>query len=156
LLKQLQDRRKPAAVAESQQGNEIGGSGMIVYQTNLKGISPKLLSNFCVGWKNPLSGEKLKTVLKASYCFILARDGTDGPVVGFVNSLSDGINFAFIPMLEVLPEYQSQGIGTTLLKMLFTELKDIPCIDLTCDAEMQSYYARFGMLKSWGMVFRKY
>ena len=31
----------------------------------------------------------------------------------------------------------------------------IPCVDLMCDADMQSYYERFGMLKSHGMVIRK-
>jgi len=41
----------------------------------------------------------------------------DNQVVGFVNSLSDGLKFAFIPMLEVLPDYKKQGIGSNLLKV---------------------------------------
>ena len=129
---------------------------MINYHSDLFGITPDMLSHFCVGWSCPLSGEEMKHVLEHSYRFILALDTKKNRVAGFVNSLSDGVHFAFIPMLEVLPEYQNQGIGTELLTKLLAELKDIPCIDLTCDAEMQPYYARFGMLKSHGMVFRKY
>ena len=38
----------------------------------------------------------------------------------------------------------------------FEELEDMICIDLTCDKDMQPYYERFGMLKSYSMVIRKY
>ncbi len=126
---------------------------MITYQSNLEGIRPGMLSHFCVGWRFPLSGDELFTVLKNSYHFVLAIDG--GQVVGFVNALSDGSQFAFIPMLEVLPSHQKQGIGEELLQRMFRYLGPITNVDLTCDQEMQPYYLRFGMLKSHGMVFRK-
>ncbi len=35
-------------------------------------------------------------------------------------------------------------------------MKDIQNIDLTCDKELQDFYGKFGMLKSHGMIFRKY
>jgi ribosomal protein S18 acetylase RimI-like enzyme len=124
------------------------------FQTNLEGIRPEMLNHFCVGWRYPLSGEELFAVLKNSYHFVLAIDG--GQVVGFVNCLSDGSQFAFIPMLEVLPSHQKQGIGSELLQRMFRHLEDIPNIDLTCDQDMQPYYQRFGMLRSHGMVFRKH
>ena len=93
-------------------------------------------------------------ILNRSYCFVLAKD--ENNVVGFVNALSDGIKFAFIPMLEVLPEYKNLGIGTKLLNSLFETLNDIPNIDLACNQNLQAFYENFGMLKSHGMVFRKY
>jgi len=40
--------------------------------------------------------------------------------------------------------------------MMLKLLEDIICIDLTCDIQMQGFYEQFGMLKSHGMVFRKY
>ncbi len=126
----------------------------INYQLNLNDVSLNDLSNFCVGWKYPLSGEKLYEILENSYRFVIAK--SDDKVVGFVNSISDKVHFAFIPMLEVLPEYKNNGIGTELLRILFEQLKDITNIDLTCDVDLQSYYEKFGMLKSHGMVFRKY
>lgn len=93
-------------------------------------------------------------ILKNSYRFVLAKH--ENNVVGFVNALSDGLKFAFIPMLEVLPEYKRRGIGTKLLNILFEELKNIQNIDLTCDKELQPFYEKFGMVKSCGMVLRKY
>ncbi len=126
----------------------------INYQKSLTNITSEQLSHFCVGWKHPISGDEMYKILNNSYRFVLALD--NNKVVGFVNSLSDGLKFAFIPMLEVLPEYKNQGIGSSLLEILFDELKDIENIDLTCDVQLQKFYYKFGMLKSNGMVFRKY
>ncbi len=125
----------------------------IQYQTDLFDITTHKLDCFCVGWKHPIRGDEMYKILNNSYYFVLARDGDK--VVGFVNALSDGVKFAFIPMLEVLPPYQSNGIGTKLLNILFDQLSDIQNIDLTCDECLQQYYSKFGMLKSRGMVFRK-
>ena len=88
---------------------------MIVYQTDLHDVSSGQLSNFCVGWKNPLRGDTLLKILENSYRRELALDNEKQQVVGFVNSLSDDIHFAFIPMMEVLPEYQNKGIGKRIM-----------------------------------------
>jgi len=95
-------------------------------------------------------------ILQNSYRFVLAIDIETNMVVGFINALSDKIQFAFIPMLEVLPDYQNKGIGTKLMEILLSKLVHIDCIDLTCDPEKQSFYERFNMLKSHGMVIRRY
>ena len=34
--------------------------------------------------------------------------------------------------------------------------KHLPAIDLCCDHEMQGYYERFGMVRSVGMMIRRY
>ena len=129
---------------------------MIEYRTTLEGISPDDLKGFFVGWKKPLTPEQHYAILNNSSFFVLAYDKDKSKVVGFINALSDRINFAFIPMIEVLPEYQHRAIGSNLFNMMLKLLEDIPCIDLTCDVEMQGFYEKFGMLKSHGMVFRKY
>ena len=126
---------------------------MITYQDNLKNISEQMLDGFCVGWAKPLSGDRLFTVLKNSYRIVLALD--KDRVVGFVNAISDQVKFAFIPMLEVKPDYKNQGIGTKLTKRLFESLADIDNIDLICDKDLQSYYKKFGMIPYTGMVVRK-
>lgn len=77
-------------------------------------------------------------------------------MIDFITALSDGVNSSFIPLLEVLPEYQGKGIGTKLVEKILQKLDGITNVDLTCDAEMQSFYERFQMLKSHGMVLRKY
>lgn len=135
----------------------IRGSGeMIEYKNNLDDISTDELEGFFVGWRSPLTKEEHMKILENSQYKILAIDTDAKRVVGFINSLSDKVNFAFIPMLEVLPEYQERGIGTELMNRMLEELKDIQCIDLTCDKDMQPYYERFNMIKSHGMVIRKY
>jgi len=129
---------------------------MIEYRTNLDGILPDDLKGFSVGWRNPLSCSQLHTLLRSSSHFVLAYDTETNRVVGLVNALSDGVNFAFIPMLEVLPDYQTRGIGSELMRRILHLLHRISCIDLTCDPSVQGFYKRFGMLASHGMVIRKY
>jgi N-acetylglutamate synthase-like GNAT family acetyltransferase len=67
---------------------------------------------------------------------VLAYDTEKSKVVGFINAISDRVHFAFIPMLEVLPEYRHRGIGSNLVKTMLKRLEDITCIDLMCDTDM--------------------
>lgn len=133
-----------------------GMSYMIKYLTSLDGINSKHLYGFFVGWNKPLTPEQHFMTLQNSEYIVLAYDPEKKRVIGFINALSDEVNFAFIPMLEVLPEYQNKGIGKQLMNKMISLLDHLNCIDLTCDKEMQSFYEKFGMLKSHGMVFRKY
>ncbi|MBW2621322.1 MAG: GNAT family N-acetyltransferase [Deltaproteobacteria bacterium] len=77
-------------------------------------------------------------------------------VMGFVTAISDGILSACIPLLEVLPEYQSQGIGLELMKRIIAEYKDFYMMDLTCGPETQPFYTRLGMAPATGMMIRRY
>ena len=129
---------------------------MIIYQTDLNNICESNLKGFFVGWAHPLSPKQHLKILENSEYIVLAVESDSERVIGFVNALSDGVNFAFIPMLEVLPKYQKKGIGSTMMHTLLNNLKDIVCIDLTCDENMQGFYQRFSMLKSHGMILRKY
>jgi ribosomal protein S18 acetylase RimI-like enzyme len=96
-----------------------------------------------------------KLLLESTY-FIVAIDDETNKVVGFATALSDGVNSSFIPLIEVLPEYQGKGIGTKMMEEILLRLDNIPNVDLTCDIELQPFYERFKMLKSNGMVLRKY
>lgn len=129
---------------------------MIIYGTDTEDISIEQLEGFFVGWRSPLTKRQHYNILRNSNYIVLAYDTEKSRVVGFINALSDNISFAFIPMLEVLPEYQNRGIGTELMKRMLELLGTIDCIDLTCDVEMHGFYERFDMLRSTGMVIRKY
>ena len=85
-----------------------------------------------------------------------ARDSARRKVVGYVTALSDGKQAAFIPLLEVLPDYQRRGIGTELMNRMLKTLDHIPAIDLMCDRQLQKFYSGFGMQHSVGMVIRNY
>lgn len=129
---------------------------MIEYIDTLDGAENYTLEGFCDGWKKPLSTIQLQAVINNSTFKVLAVDADEKKVVGIITALSDQTNWAFISYLEVLPAYQKQRIGNELMQRMLSKLSRINCIDLTCDPEMQPFYERFGMLKSEGMVIRKY
>jgi ribosomal protein S18 acetylase RimI-like enzyme len=129
----------------------------MLYTSSLKDVSPEMLEGgFFVGWPNPPSSEMHYKLLKNSYKAVIVIEKDTKQVVGFINAVSDGVLSAYIPLLEVLPEYQNQGIGKKLIQLLLEELKDIYMIDLMCDKELQPYYEKVGMVKAKGMISRNY
>lgn len=129
---------------------------MIEYKESVGGVSPKALQGFFVGWSKPHTPEAHLAILTNSDHVVLAMDTEQQRVVGFITAITDQVQSAYIPLLEVLPDYQSQGIGTELVERMFKKLEAMPAIDLTCDAELQSFYSRFGMRRSVGMLLRRY
>jgi GNAT superfamily N-acetyltransferase len=91
-----------------------------------------------------------------SHKAVLAIDDAQEKVVGFVTAVSDGILSACIPLLEVLPGYLGQGMGTELMKRILKEYEDFYMVDLTCDPETQPFYTRLGMAPATGMMIRRY
>jgi len=77
-------------------------------------------------------------------------------VVGFINALSDRVLTAYIPLLEVIPAYKNQGIGTILVERMLEKLQNYYMIDLLCDKNLQAYYSNKGMIKASGMMKRNY
>ncbi len=126
---------------------------MIRYAESLDDIASDALRGFFVGWRAPRTPEEHLKILERSDHVVIAIDG--GRVIGFVTALSDGIQTAFIPLLEVLPEYQNCGIGTELVRRMLETLAAIPCVDLTCDPDLQPFYARLGMHPAVGMILRR-
>ena len=129
---------------------------MIVYADSADGITPENLQGFFHGWKRPRSPEAHVRILANSDYVVLAVDSESQRVVGFVTAITDHVQSAFIPLLEVLPEYQNQGIGTELMNRMLEKLEDIPAIDLCCDPPLQPFYERVGMARSVGMMIHHY
>lgn len=127
---------------------------MITYSESVTNITPEKLVGFFIGWPNPPSPETHLRLLKGSNHVVLALDGEQ--VVGFITAVSDGVLTAYIPLLEVLPAYKSQGVGTELTRRMFEKLRNLYMIDLMCDPELQPFYERFGMRPYSGMVARNY
>ena len=124
------------------------------YTDNIGDIDSTQLQGFFVGWKSPLTPERHYDLLRGSTHFIVALDGEKA--VGFITALTDGVNSSFIPLLEVLPDYQNRGIGSELFRRILVKLEDISNIDLMCDPEMQPFYERFNMIRGVGMMIRKH
>ena len=129
---------------------------MILYQDQLEGIDASRLQGFFVGWPNPPTPETHMRLLHGSQYVWLAVDSATGNVVGFITALSDGVLSAYIPLLEVLPSYQKQGIGKELVQRMLATLGQIYMVDLLCDEDLQPYYGNFGMRPISGMFLRNY
>ena len=86
----------------------------------------------------------------------LAREGKQGPVIGFVTAVSDGVLCAYIPLLEVLPDWQSRGIGQELVRRMLASLSHLYMVDLCCDPELSPFYTRLGFHPAAGMLQRNY
>jgi len=129
---------------------------MIKYYDTINSISKNQLKGFFIGWQKPLTTEQHYDLLCGSTHFVVAIDEETNSVVGFVTALSDGVNSSFIPLIEVLSEYQGKGIGTRLMEEILSKLENIANVDLTCDEDVQPFYEKFKMMKSTGMILRKY
>ncbi len=127
----------------------------IDYVDSLATIEPAHVAGFFVGWRHPFPPETHLRMLAGSDRVVLAIDTETAMVVGFVAALTDGVQGAFITLLEVLPGYQSRRIGRELMTRLLERLSDIQTIELMCDPDLVPFYARFGMKPSSGMVLRR-
>jgi len=126
----------------------------IKYTNDIAEIPARSLSGFFVGWpKRPDPATHLE-LLRRSQVVWMALDGDR--CVGFINALSDGVFYAYIPLLEVLPAYQGRGIGRELLRRMTETLDDMYAIDVVCDERLASFYAKSGFMRCAGMVRRNY
>lgn len=125
-----------------------------IYHKDLKCF--EIEEGFFGGWPNPPNKEQHRRILENSYKSLVAIDKRSNKIIGFINAISDGILSAYIPLLEVLPKYQKQGIGSKLVKRMLEELNDFYMVDLCCDENLQSFYKKFDMIKSQAMICRNY
>ena len=126
----------------------------IEYLDSAEKISVDMVSGFFVGWSKPPDEKTFIELLKNSYKIVIAKKGNN--IIGFITAISDGILSAYIPFLEVLPDFQSNGIGTELVHQMKEKLKDIYMIDLVCDSSIEDYYKNLGFTKSSAMILRNY
>ncbi len=129
---------------------------MIKYINSFEHITEDKLKGFFVDWPNPPSTRRhLDLLIKSDY-FWLAIDEQTGDVIGFITAISDQVLSAYIPFLEVLPEYKSRRIGSKLVALMLESLKDHYMVDLVCDEELVNFYKQFNMFKTQGMILRNY
>ena len=119
---------------------------MIEYSESVDGLEARHLDGFFVGWPQPPSPERHLALLRGSDHVVLARDRER--VVGFVTAISDGVLSAYVPLLEVLAEYQDRGIGSELMRRVLARLENLYMVDLCCDADLEPFYSRLG-LRTW-------
>ena len=85
-----------------------------------------------VGWTNYTNQpQMLEQALSHSLATYLARDGEE--IVGIVRLVGDGFSSVFVQDLIVLPSYQRQGIGSTLMKQALSDYKDAYQVQLATE-----------------------
>lgn len=128
----------------------------MLYTVSIEGITPGMLEGFFDKWPNPPSPKVHLKLLEKSDFIVLALDEQINQVVGFITAISDGVLSGYIPLLEVLPNYQNKGIGRELVQRMLNQLNHLYMIDIMCDENLQTYYEKFGMHKANGMILRNY
>lgn len=128
----------------------------IEYRTDTGGITPDMLEGFFVGWPDPPGCGTHLRLLRQSSHVVLAVDTDRRQVAGFITAVSDGVLSAYIPLLEVLPERQGEGIGRELVERMLKQLGNLYMIDLCCDDGLVPFYEQLGMHRVNGMVLRNY
>jgi ribosomal protein S18 acetylase RimI-like enzyme len=129
---------------------------VIVYRESVDNVEANQLTGFFVNWPNPPTPETHHKILVHSDAIVLAVDSESSRVVGYITAITDHVLAAFIPHLEVLPEYQKQGIGRELVNRMVVRLRDLYMIDLLCDPDVEVFYESLGFRKSGGMSVRNY
>ena len=96
-----------------------------------------------VGWTNYTSQpQMLEQALSHSLVIYLALDGD--AVVGLIRLVGDGFSSVFVQDLIVLPSYQRQGIGSSLMKEALKDYKDAYQVQLvTEETERTLEFYRF-------------
>jgi ribosomal protein S18 acetylase RimI-like enzyme len=117
-------------------------TSVITYVDSAEAIRADQLRGFFVDWPRRPTPEMHLDLLRGSYAVQLALDGNT--VVGFVTAISDGVLSAFIPLLEVLPDYRNQGMGKELMRRLLAQLDRFYMVDLRCDAGLEPFYDALG------------
>ncbi|WP_247929002.1 GNAT family N-acetyltransferase [Streptococcus mitis] len=85
-----------------------------------------------VGWTNYThQPEMLEQALSHSLVIYVALDGD--AVVGLIRLVGDGFSSVFVQDLIVLPSYQRQGIGSSLMKEALEDYKDAYQVQLVTD-----------------------
>ena len=85
-----------------------------------------------VGWTNYThQPQMLEQALSHSLVIYLALDGD--AVVGLIRLVGDGFSSVFVQDLIVLPSYQRQGIGRSLMKEALEDYKDAYQVQLVTE-----------------------
>ena len=92
-----------------------------------------------LGTRNP---DKLRLAAKNSHTVCSAF--VNGKLVGFGRSISDGQYQSAIYDIVVLPEFQSQGIGSAIMNALLEKLPKRTTVLIFVAPGKQAFYQKFG------------
>ena len=97
-----------------------------------------------VGW-NRMEKKMADPRLK-SYYHIAVYEEENQKLIGFVDSVSNGVTDAYIQDLMVHPVFQGKGLGSELMNKMIEYLKKagVYMISVLYDESLKDFYVRFG------------
>ena len=113
------------------------------------------------GWNDRLnlSPDELEVAIQNSFAVVSVYD--KGQLIGFGRAVSDGVAYATIYDVMVMPNWQGQGIGSQIIRILVNkcERHDIRRIHLFAARGSEDFYKHLGFVArpydSPGMVYEK-
>lgn len=115
----------------------------MIYKFNEK-VSAKALADLreSVGW-NRMEKEYASPLMNSFYHIAVYEDEK---LIGYIDSVSNGVTDAYIQDLMVSPHYQGRGIGTELMNKMIGYLKEkhICMISVVYEEGLKAFYERFG------------
>ena len=115
----------------------------MVYKYN-ESISSEALADLreSVGWNR--MEKEYGNPFMTSFFHIAVYD--EDQLVGYVDSVSNGVTDAYIQDLMIHPDYQGKGLGTDLMKKMIDSLKEkhIYIISVVFEENLKPFYDRFG------------
>ncbi len=113
------------------------------------------------GWNERLrlNPDELDKAIHNSFAVVSVYEGDQ--LIGFGRVVSDGVSYATIYDVMVMPQWQGQGIGSNIIRILVNkcERHDIRRIHLFAAKGRENFYRHLGFIprpvESPGMVFEK-
>lgn len=101
------------------------------------------------GWQGiiPKGHDKLEVAITNSWYVVSAYINHE--LIGFGRIISDGVVYAFICDLIIIPEHQGKGIGSHILKMLLMKCQeqDIRSVQLFSAKHKSKFYQKYGFVE---------
>ena len=110
-----------------------------------------------VGWRNYTQRPQMLKEAYAHSLKIYAAYVND-KLAGIIRVVGDGASVVFVQDLLVYPEYQRQGIGTALLKMIMEEYQNVYQMHLMTDNTEKTiaFYQSLGFMMDTDMNCRAF
>jgi ribosomal protein S18 acetylase RimI-like enzyme len=124
--------------------------GMAIRYEYSPKLTPQQIADLrlSVGWDGRV--EKYKKKLGNSYFWVACFDNAS--LVGYADVVSDAVDDAYIRDVIVRPNYQHRGIGTKLLEMITTRMREdgIKMVHVIFDPSLEAFYrqAQFTIMLS--------
>jgi hypothetical protein len=112
-------------------------------------------AKFCLTWKNRPGDETIAKIFFDAEESLCAVDKETNEVVGVVTAMTDGHWTACISIIEVMEEYQGQGIKAGLVSGMKERLSLFHRIDLLCEDKDVYQYRPMGFLRQVGLSFSR-